>query len=563
MRAISFGSQGFDEIREHNDFLVDKTSFIKEWWENRKTVTLITRPRRFGKTLNMQMLECFFSNRYAGRSDLFEGLDIWKEERYRQLQGTYPVIFLSFADVKGNTYQDTREAIIGVLEDVFQGYKDLWADDSEDEKKRYSFMDIDSDSSDADIARTLKRLSDYLKYRFNKKVLIFLDEYDTPLQNAYLNGFWNEMSGFIGSLFNSTFKTNPSMERAIMTGITRVSKESVFSELNNLDVITTTSRKYETAFGFTEEEVFAALKEYDLTDERQNVKDWYDGFTFGNRTDIYNPWSIANFLDKRQLSTYWADTSSNGLIGSLVAGNAAIQTAMEDLMAGGTVETPMHEDVVFSDLNGSSEAIWSLFVASGYLKVVSTRQSTEWDSLDDRVYTLKITNGEVRRMFAGLIRRWFASDEESNDGFIRAMLSGDVDSMNDYMNRIALNTISYFDTGEAASEDATPERFYHGFVLGLLVRENRRYQIRSNRESGFGRYDVCMYPKQAGLPGIVMEFKVLNRRHGEKDLNDTADSAISQILTRDYAAGLRLAGVSRILQYGFAFSGKTVLIREA
>lgn len=561
MRTINIGGQWFEDIRTHNDFYVDKTSFIKEWWESRADVTLIARPRRFGKTLNMNMLECFFSQRYAGRSDLFEGLSIWEEEKYRVIQGTYPVISLSFANIKQKTYEDARSAILITINELFQKYKDMWKDDPNEEKERYAFMHLSRNASDFEIAVSLHSLTDYLCYRYGKKVLIFLDEYDTPLQEAFVGGYWEEMSDFIRSLFNSTFKTNPCMERAVMTGITRVSKESIFSDLNNLDVVTTTSEKYETAFGFTEEEVFTALEEYDLSDQKENVRAWYDGFTFGKHTDIYNPWSIINFLRNRKFATYWANTSSNRLIGELIwNGDGDLQNSMETLLYGGTVRSEMDEEVVFSDLKHGTKAVWSLMAASGYLKILSVDPGE--DEFAPPVYTLCLTNGEVRRMFGVMIRRWFDAAEESNNRFVRSMLSGDVRSMNQYMNDIAESVMSFHDTGEKPSKKE-PERFYHGFVLGLLVREAANYEIKSNRESGYGRYDICMYPRKKDLPGIVIEFKVFDAFDDEKSLEDTADSALRQIRDKDYAADLRSAGVTHILQYGFAFRGKEVLIKKA
>lgn len=560
MREINIGAQDFENIITNDDFYVDKSMFIKEWWENRDEVTLIARPRRFGKTLNMNMLNCFFSERYADRGDeLFGRLNIWREEKYRKLQGTYPVIFMSFADVKDETFEDARGSIVGVLQDLFQTYKDRWINDSEDQKTRYAFMDIDENSSNSSITRSLKRLSDYLESRYGKKCLIFLDEYDTPLQEAYIHGYWDEMSAFIRSLFNSTFKTNPSMERALMTGITRVSKESIFSGLNNPNVITTTSRQYETAFGFTEKEVFDALDEFGLSDKRDDVKLWYDGFTFGDTPDIYNPWSIINFLKKKEFAPYWTNSSNNGLINrQLRLADGDIKHDMETLMNGGSIETMLDEEIVFSQLDDTPNAIWSLFLAGGYLKVLKR----EFDGTHFR-YTLTLTNREVSIMFSDIITGWFNRSSSSNNEFIRAMIHGDTESMNDYMNTITETSFSSFDVGNRPSESTTPERFYHGFVLGLLVREQDRYQVKSNRESGFGRYDICMYPKKKNLPGIVIEFKVQNERSGEKNLSETADAALMQIETKDYASDLRTEGINDILQYGFAFAGKKVLIKKA
>lgn len=559
MREINIGNQGFEDIIEHNDFYVDKTLFIKEWWENRDTVTLITRPRRFGKTLNMQMLDCFFSDRYAGKGErLFDGLAIWDEEYYRQLQGTYPVIFLTFANIKESAMDKAVYRICTTISRLFESVLYLQKSDRlEDFEKKRLYQYAES-ITEIEVPDSIRFLSDMLYKHTGKKVLIFLDEYDTPLQEAYVNGYWDQMSDFIRNLFNSTFKTNPSMERALLTGITRVSKESIFSDLNNPEVIITTSRKYETAFGFTENEVADALEEYGLSDKRDEVKDWYDGFTFGDRKDIYNPWSITNFLDKREFDTYWANTSSNRLISDLVAGNQEIQSSMVDLLDGNSITVELDdEEIAYSDLDESEDAIWNLMIASGYLKIESVIKNT--DRLDGRLYKLSLTNGEVHRMFAGMIRRWFGRARRSSSEFVKSMISGDVKAMNEYMNDIALYSFSSFDVGTHPS-DKQPERFYHGFVLGLLVNERERYIIRSNRESGLGRYDVCMYPKNHKDPGIVMEFKVLN--DDEKSLSESADAALKQIKDRDYAADLVKTGVETIYEYGFAFSGRKVLIKK-
>jgi hypothetical protein len=559
MRPISIGNDGFYEIRKNNAFYVDKTAFIKEWWEELDKVTLITRPRRFGKTLNMQMLGCFFSERYAGKGEeLFDGLDIWKEEKYRQLQGTYPVIFLSFANVKKDTYASAREGIISVIDDLFKNFKRSWKNDSDEQKKEYSFMSLTKESSDTQIANSLHELSSYLEFRYDKKCLIFLDEYDTPLQEAYVRGYWDEMSYLIRDLFNSTFKTNPSMERGVMTGITRVSKESIFSGLNNLNVITTTSRQYETAFGFTEKETFDALEEYGLSDMKSDVREWYDGFTFGDTPDVYNPWSIVNFLKKRELQPYWANSSNNGLINrQLRLADASIKSQMETLMNGGSIKTKLDEEIIFSQLDRNPKAIWSLFLAGGYLKVVKREFDGSWFD-----YTLTLTDKEVRLMFEQMINGWFSESVNSNNEFIHAMINGDVDGMNVYINMIASISFSSFDVGNRPSESTTPERFYHGFVLGLLVSERNRYLIRSNRESGYGRYDICMYPQKKALPGIIIEFKVQNENAGEETLSDIADIALQQIEAKDCASDLKSEGVENILKYGFAFAGKKVLIKK-
>lgn len=577
MNEISIGAQRFDAIRENHYFYIDKTSFIKEWWESGDEVTLIARPRRFGKTLNMRMLECFFSSQYADRSDLFDGLSIWNDPSYQRLQGTYPVIFLSFADIKERSYAQARKAIISTINDLFQSYKDLWKDDSENEKQRYRFMTMHENVSDADAAKALQRLSAYLQYRCGKKVLILLDEYDTPLQEAFVHGYWDEMSVFIRSLFNSTFKTNPAMERAIMTGTTRISRESIFSDLNNLNVVTTTSTQYETSFGFTENEVFHALDEFGLDGQAASVKEWYDGFTFGNTADIYNPWSILNFLKKREFAPYWANTSSNGLISyELRVADNSIKHQMETLMNGGTVESVIDEQIIFSQLDRDPEAIWSLFLAGGYLKIVNRTFDGSFYH-----YRMTLTNKEVRIMFHSLILDWFKPAGTSYSEFTKALVQEDLDALNYYLNDILLNVASSFDTRKKVMPGHEPESFYHGLVLGLVVTEPD-YVVTSNRESGIGRYDVLMKPKifidkqpalisssksgfakSSSHPAIIIEFKVFDPRK-EATLDETADRALQQIEEKKYDTDLIHDGFAKdsIIHYGMAFHGKEALVKE-
>lgn len=555
-RTIGIGIQNFEDLISNDYFYIDKTNFIKEWWESGDSVTLITRPRRFGKTLNINMLERFFSLKYVGDSEIFSKLSIWKEEKYRKLQGTFPVLSLSFATIKEKNFALARKKICQLITDLYNEFYFIRESDRLTAIDVQNFDKISADMEDTEATLALYHLSDMLYRYYGKKVIILLDEYDTPMQEAYVDGYWEELVAFTRSFFNATFKTNPWLERGMMTGITRVSKESIFSDLNNLEVVMTTSDKYADAFGFTQNEVYEALYEYGLESEKDEVTYWYDGFTFGSLRDIYNPWSILNFLDKRYYKTYWANTSSNSLVGKLIRqGNREIKKEFENLMNGGTLVTTIDEQIVYSQLDDNQDAIWSLMLASGYLKVTN---------VEDKIsrYELVITNYEVKRMFEGMIKGWFGGKSKADyNDFMKALLLDDVDAMNEYMNRVTTDTFSYFDVEHQPSE-REPERFYHGFVLGLMVDMDERYTIRSNRESGFGRYDVMLKPKDPTKDdAILLEFKVYNPRR-EKCLEDTLKAALAQIEKKKYATELIAEGISpeRIRKYGFAFKGKEVLI---
>ena len=559
-RTVSIGCQDFETIRSNDYLYIDKTQFIKEWWEQGDSVTLITRPRRFGKTLAMSMVEKFFSINYADYGYLFEGLPLWEEEKYRALQGSYPVISLSFAKAKENSFLNSRKKICQIITDLYNQYDFLPDSGKLNDNEKYFFRKVSAEMEDYVATDSLNALSGYLKKYYGKKVIILLDEYDTPMQEAYVNGYWDELAGFTRSLFNATFKTNPHLERAIMTGITRISKESIFSDLNNLSVVTSTSEMYAESFGFTEDEVYTALKEYGIEQQMPEVKRWYDGFSFGSRRDIYNPWSILNYLKTEKFAPYWANTSSNSLVSKLIReGSGKIKEAFEFLLKDESIRTTIDEQIVYDLLDQDEQAVWSLLLASGYLTVKNfetyTTEFGEWK----QEYELKLTNFEVKIMFRNMFRKWFSSTDSDYNDFIKALLHDDMDAMNHYMNKVSLATFSYFDTGKGPLGNE-PERFYHGFVLGLIVELTDKYIITSTRESGFGRYDIIMEPRRPENDAIIIEFKV--QHSSEKNLADTVQKALEQIKERNYQSALLSRGIpeERIRKYGFAFCGKKVLI---
>lgn len=558
-RKIFIGEQDFVTLRENDYFYIDKTEFIRDWWEDGDNTTAIMRPRRFGKTLNMSMVNAFFSLDYRERGrELFGDLRIWQHEGMRRLQGVFPVIFLSFAIVKGNNYVNLLQKIREIIAAAFKKHAYLLESNVMDDADRAYFKRVRFCEQSVDWDISINKLSGWLSAYHNRKVIILLDEYDTPMQEAYAGGFWREMTEFMRPFFDASFKSNENMDRALMTGITRVARESIFSDLNHLAVATVLDDMYDNAFGFSEAEVFAAMEEYGLTD-RAGVKSWYDGFSFGNRKDIYNPWSIINFLkEKGRLDAYWANTSANKLISSLLqSGSVALKKQFECLLQGGSICAEIDNQVVFHDMTGNTNAIWSLFVASGYL-TGERLQTAEQGRL---MYKLRITNYETRRMFEGLVSRWFQSGGDSYNDFLEAMLQDDVEAMEEFLNDVSLHTFSFFDIGNLPGQRQEPERFYHGFVLGLMVDLQGRYVITSNRESGFGRYDIMLEPRNDNDNAIIIEFKVFRPRR-ERNVSEALQHALQQIEERHYAAALEAKGISqeRIRKYGFVFEGKRVAI---
>ncbi len=566
-RKIGTGVQSFSKLRERGSFFVDKTEFISDWWNSDDDVTLITRPRRFGKTLNMSMLECFFSPEYAGRADLFEGLNVWNDPEMRGLQGSQPVIFITMAKIKGTTYEDFLRQMNTTMMSVYSRYEDFVSKSekiSADKKEIFRLMYMEMVETmlkksekkvNTDLLiQSIAFLSELLSIHYGKNVIILLDEYDTPMVESYVNKYWDETAAFMRTFFNTTFKSNPYMYRSVLTGITRVSKESLFSDFNNIEICTLSAVKYQEYFGFTEEEVFAAMDEYGLTN-KDEVKYWYDGFTIGELKDIYNPWSVTNFLGKKKFAPYWANTSSNKLVSDLLReGDAELKSDFEYLLCGGTVTKQINEELVYSQLDKTRDSVWSLLTMSGYLKI---------NSINGKNYELEIVNHETLEMFEGLISNWFAEGDRYSN-FIKALLLNDLKYMNQFMNDLSVSMFSSFDTGKKPSEKTEPERFYHGFVLGLLVDLRDRYAVTSNRESGFGRYDVLLEPLDKEKDdAMIFEFKVIDKDE-EKTLEDTVAAALKQIEEKKYEQILIDKGVKkdRIRKYGFAFEGSRVLIGE-
>lgn len=472
------------------------------------------------------------------------------------------MISLSFANIKANDYEQMKYRVTKIIADLYEQNGYLLHGDLLSANEKDYFKGIKPGMSEEITADAINSMTNFMHRFYGKNVIILLDEYDTPMQEAWISGYWDEAVDLFSGVFNATFKTNNYLERGLITGITRISKESIFSDLNHLNVITTTSDEYATSFGFTQEKVFEVLDAVGLGEEKQGVKKWYDGFAFGEYTDIYNPWSIASFIKERgKYKAYWSNTSGNGLVNTLIqTGSPDVKQTMEELLEGKGFEAWIDEQIAFSQLGGNTNAIWSLLLATGYLKVVKVEYIGEQKRPS---YTLALTNLEVAMMFEDMVRSWFnnAAGTEYNN-FIKALLGDDIDAMNEFMNDIALNTFSSFDTAANSSIKDAPERFYHGFVLGLMVELNGRYKITSNRESGFGRYDVMLIPTSQGADNAyIIEFKV-HKPKKEKNLTETLAKAHAQIEEKRYEAALISEGFTQeqIRKYGFVFRGKECLI---
>jgi hypothetical protein len=548
MKAINIGGQSFQSIIENNNLYIDKTLFIKDWWTNSDSVTLITRPRRFGKTLMMDMLKEFFSIDNKD-SHLFNSLNVSKYSETMKLQGTYPVISISFASVKGIDYENTIELMKQIIINLYNKHIYLIKENFLEELEQQQFNKMNYDMNESQMIQSIHQLSIYLERYYHQKVIILLDEYDTPIVEAYNNGYYKEMINFMRPFFNATFKDNTSMYRSVLTGITRVSKESMFSDFNNIVIDSMKGYRYSEYFGFTQEEVDELLEEYDLIDTKEDVKYWYDGFTVGNMKDIYNPWSILNYLDIKEFEPYWINTSGNSLVNTLIkTGSSTIKENFERLLSHTTIESYIDEYIAFDELEDNDENIYSLLVSSGYLKIVDCK---------DDLYTLDITNYEVRTMFERMVRRWFQSNKVIYNDFIKALLNHDEKNMNKFLNKVMKETFSSFDTSQ---DSRYPEKFYHGFTLGLLLDLRKQNYISSNKESGYGRYDIMIEPLDNNKPGYILEFKVVDKDDNET-MEEVCDNALKQIEEKKYETELKAKGIKTIYKYALAFEGKRVLIK--
>ncbi|MCB1158899.1 MAG: AAA family ATPase [Leptospiraceae bacterium] len=574
-KKIPIGNSNFEEIIEEGFYYVDKSLFIQEILDSGSKVSLITRPRRFGKTINLMMLKAFFeldmqdfrdrklsslqtSSRQHPKEKLFHKLAIWQQgEEYTSHQGKYPVIFLSLKDSKKNTWSLSYQLLKQIIADEYKKHKYLLESDYLDQTEKNDFQRIlTREASEFILGDSLKSLIKHLYHYHNQKVIVLIDEYDSPVHEAYEHGFYQEIIEFLLSFLGGALKDNKNLERAVITGILRVTKENIFSDLNNPDIITLLNDKYADKFGFTEAEVVKFLNDYQLEYEMENVKKWYDGYVIGKVSDIYNPWSILNFVDKHEegFKPYWVNTSRNTLINHLLAhSNKDVKNELEQLIANNSITKRINSHIIFSDIERNSEALWSFLLFSGYLKTTKIIQDGK-----NIQYELMIPNLEVEYVFETFIEEWFTNylaDGEITVLF-RALLSGDYKTVRQALQKYVLGAMSFFDpTG------SEPEKVYHAFVLGLLV-NMKTHRVKSNRESGFGRYDIMLIPLDLKDAGVVMEFKKVEEEDDET-LDTACDAALLQIEKKQYETELRDLGVQEIYKYGIGFEGKSVKVKSA
>ncbi len=553
---LPIGYDNFGKILEKKLYFVDKSLLIQEIIDNKEAeVIVITRPRRFGKTLNLSMLQYFFSAEAYGckTQGLFDGLKIAAlGEEYMQHQGGYPVIFITLKDVRNHSFTHARKQLGHLLAELYGEYPYLLHSPHLEAAEKQFFKTVVEITDDSSVLeKALRYLIHYLFKHHGVKVWLFIDEYDTPLQSAFLHGYYEEMIDLIRGLFGAALKTNPYLEKAVITGILRIAKESLFSGLNNVKVYTLLQSKYGQYFGFTEPEITDLLTKANLAEQADSIRHWYNGYLAGD-TVIYNPWSIANCMnDNGLLRPYWVNTSSNDLIKHLLArGDESLKENLALLIAGQPIEALIDENISFGDLEKDNNALWSLLLSSGYLKAI------QCEPFKARMQCrLMPPNYEVKILYEGIMQGWFSEALGHNkyQSFLKSLTRGDVEEFTLRLQDCLQNTLSLFDvTGHQ------PEKFYHGFVLGMTVSLELTHEVQSNKESGFGRYDVMLIPKDPSQLGIVMEFKTVSDE--KVVLSQAAEQALQQVIDRGYAQTLRSKGIERILQLGLAFHHKTVAV---
>ena len=553
MNGIGIGQSDFKILRIKNNYYIDKTKYIKDVIDNESSVLLITRPRRFGKTLNMSMLRYYFDCTKKDSKELFEGLKIMKQdEKYTSKLGYYPCIYLTLKDVMETNYANMILNMKIAIAEMYQEHRYLLESDKIYPEEKEQIKEILFYKEDEIVLRnSIKSLSKYLNRHYNKPVMLFLDEYDVPLQNAYVEGYCEEGIKFFKTFYGVTFKDNPYLEKTILTGVSRVAKESIFSGANNFHVYTVLDDEFSDDFGITEKEMDKIIDDFEIQDQKEEIKKWYDGYTIGNTEGIYNPWSILNYLTDKKLIPYWVNTSSNDLIKLILKNSATVKEKIEQLLRDEEIEVPINLETVIVGIEKNEENIWGLLLGTGYLKV------TEIVDLAHGIYKVKIPNYEIKFLFQNIIREWFNDKVIGNNlnTILKDLVTLNLKEFEKKFQVLVRQMFSFMDVGEN-----TAENFYHAFVLGMLVGLKDSYYVKSNRESGFGRYDIMLEPKDKNGNSFVMEFKVLEDEE-EKTIEDTIENAKKQIEERKYAEDLEERGYTKITKMVFAFKGKEVKMK--
>ena len=549
---LPIGIDNFEKMIHGNYYFVDKTLFIKELLDMKGEVNLFTRPRRFGKTLNLSMLRYFFDRENPDAARIFAGTKIMDTgEKYLRHQGKYPVISITLKSMKQATYEDAFYCLKEEIASEYRRHDRIMPDLPYEADQEKFLRIIERKAQPEEYLGALKFLSECFFQVYGEKTVLLIDEYDVPLENAYFSGFYDRMVALIRSLFESALKTNDNLEFAVVTGCLRISKESIFTGLNNLKVISVTSQTYAEHFGFTPEEVKQMLRDYGLEENLETVQRWYDGYRFGD-AEVYNPWSVINYIDSCYkdkhafAKPYWSNTSSNSIVRNLVEhADISVKQEIERLIEGGTIEKPIHEDITYDDMDSTQDNLWNFLFFTGYLKKISERQEGETIYME-----MAIPNSEVRYVYKNAVLRWFEEKTKKKEltPLYESMLNGDAEKMAEILSENLMETISFYDYQES---------YYHGFLAGML-KNIGNYIVQSNRESGNGRPDILVrYPSVRGK-AVIIEIKVAKTYQG---LEEKCDEALRQIGEQDYEAVLRQEGYQQILKYGVAFYRKECMVK--
>ena len=547
--GIGIGESDFKSLRIKNYYYIDKTMYIKDIIDNSSKVVLVTRPRRFGKTLNMSMLKYYFDCRQKDNRKLFNGLKIMEqEEKYTSKLGAYPVIYLTLKDAGLMTYEMMIMQLKTIMMEVFYEHKELLEGEMSEGERTIFNKILSANATDVDLLNSLKMLSKIMYQYYDKPVMLLLDEYDVPLQNAYVEGYYDEAVKFFKTFYGVTFKDNPYLEKTVITGVSRVAKESIFSGANNFKVYTVLDNEFADDFGITEQEMDKVIEDFEVQDDKEEIKRWYDGYKIGEVEGIYNPWSILNYLTDRKLMPYWVNTSSNDLIKLILKNSETVKEKIERLLKDEAIEVKIDLETVIVGIENNEDNIWGLMLGTGYLKVEETINVSEG------IYKVKLPNYEIKLLFSQIIDDWFRNKVIGNDlkSILKDLITLNLKEYEKKFNILVREMFSYMDVGEN-----TAENFYHAFVLGMLVGLKDSYYVNSNRESGIGRYDIMLEPKDKNGNSFIMEFKVMEDME-EKTIEETIENAKKQIEEKGYEQNLRERGFKNITKMVYAFKGKEV-----